>query len=277
MRRPDARRAGALARMGHQYFTPIARDALALREHPDPDLKVLAQSTVLLLARRALIAYRAFLEDIARRAIEAGNTSGQARKRVYGELQARKSSGLYLLRVLREVLQGLGGVITEDAGSTLARESEGLLRGSLFATGLTARGPGGGGAARGGGAEGDLIALATADLPKAKACLAVLFMVAACSLPADSTGEETLKALAAPLAWTEPCPYYDEPDAAMRLFFNIRNELGDRLTVLDADAVVELYHKIHDPRHQRAQPSSSTTTGAYPPRRGWSNWRQGTR
>jgi hypothetical protein len=264
------------------YFNPVARDALALREHPDPALAVLAQSTALLLAWRALLAYRAFLDDIAKRAVGVGN-GGLARMRAIGELRTRKSGGEYLLRVLREVLQGFAGGTAGAASSTLAEAGQELLGGSLFTHlyGPAARGAAGAAGGGGGGAEGDLNELAQAaraDLPKAKACLAVLFMLAACSLPADSTGEETLNALAAPLAWPEPCPYDDEdqPAEAMRLFLTVRNEHGDRLTVLDADAVVALYKTIHDPRHHpRAQPSNSTSTGVYlRPRR--TNWRQGT-
>ena len=270
------------------YFNPVARDALALREHPNAALAALAQSTALLLAWRALVAYRAFLDDIVQRATVTG-TGGLARMRAIGELRTRKSGGEYLLRVLREVLNGLVGNTTRAAGSILAEAGQKLLDGSLYEHlyGPNARGAAstaGGGAS----AEGDMSELAQAartDLPKAKACLAVLFMHAACSLPADSTGEETLNALAAPLAWPEPCPYDgrpgeqgepDEPSEAMRLFFSVRHAHGDRLTVLDADKVVELYRTIHNPRHpHQAQPSNSTSTGVYlRPRR--TNWGQGT-
>jgi hypothetical protein len=262
------------------YFNPVARDALALCEHRDPTLAVLAQSTALLLAWRALVAYRAFLDDIATRDT-AANTRGLARIRAIEELRTRRSGGEYLLRVLREVLQGLARGTAGAMSSTLADAGQELLGGSMFPH-LYARGAigtTGGGGGGGGGAEGDLNELAQAaraDLPKAKARLAVLFMVAACSLPADSTGEETLNALAAPLAWPEPCPYDVQPEEAMKLFLTVRNEHGNRLTVLDADAVVALYNTIHDPRqHRRAQRSNSTSTGVYlRPRR--TNWRQGT-
>jgi hypothetical protein len=261
------------------YFNPVARDALALCEHRDPTLAVLAQSTALLLAWRALVAYRAFLDDIATRDT-AANTRGLARIRAIEELRTRRSGGEYLLRVLREVLQGLARGTAGAMSSTLADAGQELLGGSMFPH-LYARGAIGttGGGGGGGGAEGDLNELAQAaraDLPKAKARLAVLFMVAACSLPADSTGEETLNALAAPLAWPEPCPYDVQPEEAMKLFLTVRNEHGNRLTVLDADAVVALYNTIHDPRqHRRAQRSNSTSTGVYlRPRR--TNWRQGT-
>ncbi|KAH8983869.1 hypothetical protein EDB92DRAFT_1951269 [Lactarius akahatsu] len=266
------------------YFNPVARDALALRQHPD--LGVLAQSTALLLAWRALVAYRSFLDDIAQRAANAAAAPAMARMRAaVEELRSRKSAGEYLLRVLREVLHGLAG---GTAGSMLADAGQELLGGNLYAHlyGPAAHGPrggsGNGGAAGTTGAGPDvemngLAQAARADLPKAKACLAVLFMLGACSLPADPTGEETLHALAAPLAWQEPC-LYDDQDEAMRLLLTVRNAYGDRLTVLDADSVVALYRTIHDPRHQRAQPSSSTaggTTGPYlRPRR--TNWRQGT-
>ena len=271
------------------YFNPVARDALALREHPDPALAALAQSTALLLAWRALVSYRTFLDDIARRAANA-NTSPLARLRATGELRSRKSAGEYLLRVLREILHGLARGTAGVAGSTLADVGQELLGGNLFAHlyGPSAHGPrgtsGGSGATgtAGGGGADDMNALAQAaraDLPRAKACLAVLFMLAACSLPADSTGEETLNALAAPLTWPEPCLYDDQPGEAMRLLLTVRNAHGDRLTVLDADAVVALYHTIHDPRHQqRAQPTGDTAGGMTAfylrPRR--TNWRQGT-
>jgi hypothetical protein len=42
------------------------------------------------------------------------------------------------------------------------------------------------------------------DMKKAKTCLAVLFMHAACVLPADAAGLEALQALAGPLGWSEP-------------------------------------------------------------------------
>ena len=44
---------------------------------------------------------------------------------------------------------------------------------------------------------------AQADMVKAKMCLVVLFMHAACALPADAAGQETLHVLAAPLGWHE--------------------------------------------------------------------------
>jgi hypothetical protein len=264
------------------YFNPVARDALALREHPDPDLAMLAQGTALLLAWRALVAYRTFLDDIAERAA----TAATGPLRATGELRSRESAGEYLLRVLREVLHGLVG---GAAGSTLADVGQTLLGGNLFVHlyGPSAhgrRGSSGGGGAAGatGGAGGAdemnaLAQAALADLPSAKACLAVLFMLAACSLPADSTGEETLNALATPLPWTEPC-LYDDSGEAMRLLLTMRNAHGHRLTVLDADAVVALYHTIHDPRHQRAQPPGDTAggTGSFYLRPRRTNWRQGT-
>ena len=264
------------------YFNPVARDALALREHPDRALAVLAHSTALLLAWRALVAYRTFLNDLAQRATATAAGPALGRMRANSELRTRKYGGEYLNRVLREVLHGLAGGIARDAGKTLEDAGEELLGGSLFRHlyGPAARGPGGGV----GGAEGDLNALAEAaraDLPKAKACLAVLFIHAACTLPADSTGEETLNALAAPLGWSEPCLYdSNQPgEAILELLITVRHAYGERLTVLNADNVVELYHTIHDPhnpRHQQAQPSSSTATGMYLRPRRTSNWRQGT-
>ncbi|KAH8977462.1 hypothetical protein EDB86DRAFT_1194745 [Lactarius hatsudake] len=183
------------------YFNPVARDALALRQHPD--LGTLAQSTALLLAWRALVAYRSFLDDIAQRAANAAAAPPMARARAAVELRTRKSAGEYLLRVLREVLHGLAG---GTAGSTLADAGQELLGGNLYAHlyGPAAHGPRGGsgngaaaGTTGGAGAGPDvetngLAQAARADLPKAKVCLAVLFMLGACSLPADPTGEETV-------------------------------------------------------------------------------------
>ena len=268
------------------YFGPVARGALALREHPDPDLAVLAQSTALLLARRALVAYRTFLDDIAQRATNAANASVPARSRAIGELRSRKPQGGYLLRALREILQGLAGGTSGAVDSTFGVAGQELLRGNLFAHlyGPNAHGSGSGaaGAAGGDGGADDMNALAEAaraDLPRAKSCLAVLFMLAACTLPADPTGEETLNALAGPLAWPEPCPYTDQPDEAMMLLLTVRNAHGHRLTVLDADAAVARYLTTHDPRHHsRAQPPGDTTRGPanfyLRPRR--ENWGQGT-
>ncbi|KAH9170660.1 hypothetical protein EDB89DRAFT_2071695 [Lactarius sanguifluus] len=255
------------------YFNPVARDALALRQHPD--LGALAQSTTLLLAWRALVTYRSFLDDIAKRAANAAAAPAMARMRVaVEELRSRKSAGEYLHGVLREVLHGLAG---GTGGSTLADAGQELLGGGLYAH---LYGNGGAAGTTGAGPDvgaNEVLQAARADLPKAKACLAVLFMLGACSLPADPTGEETLHALAAPLAWQEPC-LYDDQDEAMRLLLTVRNACGDKLTVLDADSVVALYRTIHDPRRQRAQPSGSTaggTTGPYLRLRG-TNWRQGT-
>lgn len=86
-------------------------------------------------------------------------------------------------------------------------------------SGANSRAPGTGGLGVGGVMNSDMGALALtakADMDSAKACLAVLFMHARCTLPADVVGHEALQALAAPLGWAEPCEY-DEKNAAMGL------------------------------------------------------------
>ena len=70
-------------------------------------------------------------------------------------------------------------------------------------SGANSRAPGTGGLGAGGVMNSDMGALALtakADMDSAKACLAVLFMHARCTLPADVVGHEALQALAAPLA-----------------------------------------------------------------------------
>jgi hypothetical protein len=119
---------------------------------------------------------------------------------------------------------------------------------------------------------------AQADMGKAKACLAMLFMHAACSLPADTAGQDTLRALATPLAWREQCEY-ESQETAMELLFAVRHAHGpSTLMVFDADHIVLLYLSIHDPLQVRAEPSDSTGAGGSSsfmvPRR--STWRQGT-
>jgi hypothetical protein len=238
------------------YANPVARAALALREQQDPDasattlaLAALAQSTALLLAWRALITYRAFLADIRQRAITAAAVPMILYARFAMELRMRLSAGVYLALALREVLHGLVGDPDSGVagGAPLAQRVDELLGGALHAYMPGAAGLGvGAGAGRVADSDVGALALAAlADMGKVKACLALLFMHAACSLPADGGGQEMLRALAAPLAWPEPCDY-EEMDAAMGLLLSVRHAHGpDTLTVFDADRVVELYLSIH--------------------------------
>jgi hypothetical protein len=113
-------------------------------------------------------------------------------------------------------------------------------------------------------ADWDVRALAQAakaDMTKAKTCLATLFMHAACSLPADAAGQEMMRALAAPLPWTEPCEL-ESTNEAMRLLLSVRHAHGhETLTVFDADEIVALYLSIHDPRQLRAETSDANAIG----------------
>ena len=167
------------------------------------------------------------------------------------ELRTRLSAGVYLALALRDVLHGLAGDPDSGiaGGAPLALRVDELLGGALraYMPGAAGLGAGAGaGVSRVADADvGALAQAALADMGKVKACLALLFMHAACSLPADGAGQETLRALAAPLAWPEPCDY-EETNAAMRLLLSVRHAHGpDTLTVFDADRVVELYLSIH--------------------------------
>lgn len=130
-------------------------------------------------------------------------------------------------------------------------------------------------------ADWDVKALAQAakaDMAKVKTCLATLFMHAACSLTADAVGQETMRALAAPLLWPEPCEF-EETNAAMRLLLSVRHGHGhETLTVFDADEIVALYLSIHDPRQPRAETSNASAFGGSSgytlPRR--TTWKQAT-
>ncbi|KAI0295902.1 hypothetical protein B0F90DRAFT_1927374 [Multifurca ochricompacta] len=241
------------------YFNPVARDALALRAHPDPALATLAQGTALLLAWRALVAYRSFLKDLRHYAI-VGSAP---------ETRSRLSAGAYLVLALRDILRSLsGGGSDDNPGTPLAEAGERLLNGAVHAQ-LYA-GAGAGGADIG---MGPLARAAQEDMVKVKECLAALFMHAACSLPANAAGQETLQVLATPLGWQESCIYDTEPNKVMWLLLSVREAHGvQALTVLDADEVVALYRRIH------AQPSHSNTVGeadryVRPQRMAW---RQGT-
>jgi hypothetical protein len=156
------------------------------------------------------------------------------------------------------------------AGAPLAQRGEELLlSGAIHAYMPCAAGLGVGiGAAPGPGptriADCDVRALAQAamvDMAKAKTCLTALFMHTACSLPADAAGQETMRALAAALPWTEPCEFEDT-NAAMGLLLSVRHAHGhETLTVFDADEIVALYLSIHDPRQLRAETSDANAIG----------------
>jgi hypothetical protein len=272
------------------YANPVARYALTLRSQyaSTPMLSALAQGTILLLAWRALVTYRTFLADIHQRATMAANAPPVLQDRFASELRSRLSAGAYLALVLRDVLHGLAGEPASGVapGAPLAQRCEELLGGALHAYMPGAAGPGVGvGAGAGAGpsrtANWDVRALmqaAKADMVKAKACLAVLFMHAACSLPADAAGQEMMRSLAAPLPWPEPCEF-EGTDAAMRLLLSVRHAHGhETLTVFDADEIVALYLSIHDPRQPRAETSNASPAGGSSgyilPRR--TTWRQAT-
>ena len=67
----------------------------------------------------------------------------------------------------------------------------------------------------------ELATAAQEDMKKAKTCLAVLFMHAACALSTDAAGQEVRQALAAPLGWSEPCDY-DEDQKVKDLLNDVR-------------------------------------------------------
>jgi hypothetical protein len=267
------------------YSNAVVRDALALCEHPQPALATLAQSTALLLAWRALLAYHTFLVDIRQRAGDAADAPATLYIRLRSEIRARLLAGVYLTRALREVTYSLSGDRASGigGGALLEQRSEELIGGALnaYMAGTNSHTPGAGGLGASGVMNSDMKALALAakaDMVKAKVCLAVLFMHAACALPADAAGEEALQALAAPLGWTEPCEY-DEENAAMGLLLAVRMAHGEEtLTVLDADQVVALYRSIHDPRQWQADPTDVNLAGGsnkyMRPRR--AAWKQGT-
>jgi hypothetical protein len=228
------------------YSNFVTRDALALCEHPQPALANLAHSTLFLLAWRALVSYRAFLADIHQCAEKAERAATAAEQdRLTSEICDRLPAGVYLVRAMRDAMRGLTGDPASGigGGAVLAQRAEDLAGGALSThmTGVNSRAP----------------ALATAtqeDMEKAKMCLAVLFMHAACALPTDSAGQEALRALAAPLGWSDSC-VYDEDEKAMELLDNVLHAHGEGAsTVFDADEVVALYRSIHDTRQWRADP-----------------------
>ncbi len=269
------------------YANPISRKTLALaatlraqaQQPPDFALAALAHGTALLLAWRTLVAYRTFLADIHQRTNEAASTPMVLyATRFTSELRKRLSAGVYLALALRDVFHGLTGDPGSGVagGALLAQQGEALLGGAIhgFMPGAPGFGrPSTGARVDNGNVESDMRELeraAQADMVGAKVCLAQLFMHAACSLPADAAGQEMLRALAAPLAWPEPC-VYEEADAAMELLLTVRHAHGETVTVFDADGVVALYLSIHDPRQHRPEPSADEYMV---PRR--STWRQTT-
>ncbi|KAI9454698.1 hypothetical protein F5148DRAFT_1228629 [Russula earlei] len=244
------------------YSNPVARDALAFRAHPNSALAALALSVVLLLARRALIAYRAFLEDMHKRAATAASAPAMLYPSLASDVYARLSAGVYLARALGDVMHGLSGDPDSGigGGAPLAQRAEELLGGALrpYIPGAAPRAPGAGAGGAGRVMNWELGALAKAaqeDMVKAKVCLAVLFMYAACALPADGAGQEALRTLATPVRWKERCEYDEKPNAAMGLLLAVRHAHGEgTLTVFDADEVVALYRTIHDPRSAQPEP-----------------------
>jgi hypothetical protein len=151
------------------------------------------------------------------------------------EICDRLPAGVYLARAMRDALCGLTGdpASGTSGGALLAQRAEGLASRALSThmSAVSSRAPA-------------LVTAAQEDMKKVKTCLAVLFMHAACALPADAAGQEALQALAAPLGWSESCEY-DEDRKAMELLINVRHAHGEEaLTVLDADQVVALYRSI---------------------------------
>ena len=229
------------------YSNAVMRDALALCEHPQPALATLAHSTAFLLAWRALVAYRTFLADIHQSAEKAEKAALAEQDRLTSEIWDHLPAGVYLARAMRDSLRGLTGdrASGTSGGALLAQRAEELAAGAMSTHGVNSRAPA-------------LVTAAQDDMEKAKTCLAVLFMHAACALPADTAGQEGLQALAAPLGWPESCEY-DEDRKAMGLLINVRHAHGEEaLTVLDADQVVALYRSIHDTRQWRADPSDAS-------------------
>ena len=221
------------------YSNPVMRDALTLCDHPQPALATLAHSTAFLLAWRALVAYRTFLADIRQCAERAEKAAPAEQDRLTSEICDRLPAGAYLIRAMHYALRGLTGDPASGigGGAVLAQRAEELAGGALSThmSGVNLRAPA-------------LALAAQEDMKKAKTCIAVLFMHAACALPADAAGLEALQALAAPLGWSEPCEY-DEDRKAMELLINVRHAHGEEaLTVVDADQVVTLYRSIHDTR-----------------------------
>ncbi|KAH9954336.1 hypothetical protein BC827DRAFT_967382 [Russula dissimulans] len=219
---PTMSTSGLWSAWATMYSNPVARDTLAFRAYRDPALATLALSTALLLARRALIAYRTFVVNIYQRAASAATGPASLFPRFPPEIRARLSEGAYLARALGNVLHGLAGDPASGigGGALLAQRARELLDGALHAA---SHAPGNGpavaladvGVGVGGVVNwelGTLAQAARADMVKAKVCFAVLFMYA----------------------------------TVMELLFAVRHAHGEEdLTVFDADRVVALYQTIH--------------------------------
>jgi hypothetical protein len=255
------------------YANPVARCTLKLRSQHSavPTLSAIAESTILLLAWRALVTYRTFLADLHQRATMAASAPLILHTRISSELRSRLSAGLYLALVLHDVLHGIAGDPASGVapGALLAQRCDELLAGGSLRAHMPGAASLGGGTGAGAGpgpsriADWDVVALAQAtreDMAKAKTCLATLFMHAACALSANAAGPETMRALAAPLPWTEPCEFEDT-DEAMRLLLSVRHAHGHERTVFDADEIVALYSSIHDPSQHHAETSDTHSIG----------------
>ena len=221
------------------------RDAVALCKHPQQALATLAHSTAFLIAWRALVAYRTFLADIRQCAEYAQNAAPAEQGRLMFEICDRLPAGVYLMRAMRDALCGLTGDPASgiSGGALLVQRAEQLAGGDLSThmSGVNSRAP-------------ELVRAAEEDMKKAKTCLAVLFMHAACALPIDTAGQETLQALAAPLGWSEPCEY-DEDQQVVDLLNDVRDAHGEEAsTVFNEDEVIALYRFIHDTRQWRVDP-----------------------
>jgi hypothetical protein len=264
------------------YSNPVMREVLAMCKHPQPALATLAHSTAFPLAWRALVAYRAFLADICQCAKNAQKAAPAEQYRLRSDICDRLPAGVYLVRAMCDALCGLTGdpAAGIGGGALLAQWAEELASGALsvYMPGSNPRAPGTGGFGVGVDAGGvvdsgmqALAKAAQADMIKAKTCLAVLFMHAACALPADVEGQEALQALAAPLGWPDSCKY-DEKSKKLELLLGVRLEHGeDTLTVFDADRVVELYHSIHNTEPSNINSFSEPSIEIRPRR-----WKQGT-
>jgi hypothetical protein len=103
---------------------------------PQPALATLAQSTVFLLAWRALLAYCTFLVDIRQRAGDATDAPAALYVRFTSENRARLLAGVYyLVRALREVTHSLSGDRASGigGGALLEQRAEELISGTLNA------------------------------------------------------------------------------------------------------------------------------------------------
>lgn len=234
------------------YSNFVMRDTLALCEHPQPAIATLAHSTLFLLAWRALVAYRTFLADIHECAEKAEGPATAEQDRLTSGICYRLPEGVYLVMAMRDAMRGLTGDPASGigGGAVLAQRAEELAGGALSThmSGVNSR-------------ASELATATQKDMIKAKTCLAVLFMHAACALPVGSAGQDALRALAAPLGWSDSCDY-DEDENAMELLDNVRHAHGEGAsTVFDVDQVIALYRSIHDTRQRRVDPSGIFVEG----------------